>query len=84
MTASTKSTTLLDQAQAYKDELIVPIRHELTRPDGSIRTSYTWFAVDADANVIQEREEEFISIEGVLEVAKRYVDLSEARINFGF
>lgn len=83
MTAPTKSTTLLDQAQAYKDELIIPIRHELTRPDGSTRTSFTWFAVDGETNIIQDHEE-FISIEGVFEVAKRCVDLNEARINFGF
>jgi hypothetical protein len=79
MTAPTKSTTLLDQAQSYKDELIVPIRHELTRPDGSIiRTTFTWFAVDTEANIIEEREEDYISLDGVFEVAKRYVDLQEA------
>lgn len=83
MLSQTKSTTLLDKAQVYKDELIVPIRLELTRPDGSVRVGFAWFAVDADANVIEDREE-CISLDGAFEVAKRHIDLSEARINFGF
>ena len=79
-----KSTSLLGQACHYKNELIIPVRHEIDRPNGFTKIGFGWFTVDADTNIVQEKEEEYSSLEGAIEVAKRNIDLNEARINFAF
>ena len=57
MSPQIKSTTLLDQVVNHGNELIVPVRHELPRPDGTIRASYTWFTLDTQLVIYEDREE---------------------------
>ena len=83
MQPQVKSTTLLDQVCHYKNELIVPVQHDRTRPDGSTRTSFSWFTLDV-LLIICESREEFSSIDGAIAIAKMQIDLDEARLNFGF
>jgi len=83
MTSDTKSTPLLDQAVHYKNELIAPICHKLTRPDGSIKTSYAWLTLDVMLTICEETEEAYDSAASAIAVAKLQIDLQEARLNFG-
>jgi hypothetical protein len=83
MQSQVKSTTLLDQVVHYKNELIAPIRLEATRPDGSIKTSYTWFTLDVMFVIQEETEESYDSAASAIAIAKLQIDLLEARLNFG-
>ncbi len=83
MSLQVRSTTLLDQVVCYKNELIAPIRHEATRPDGSIKTSYTWFTLDLMLTICEENEEAYDSAASAIAIAKLQIDLLESRLNFG-
>jgi hypothetical protein len=83
MQSQVHPTTLLDQVVHYKNELIVPVQCDHTRPDGSVRTSYTWFTLDV-LLVICESREEFSSVDGAIAIAKMQIDLDEARLNFAY